>query len=133
MTATCDTSVLVAALASWHPQRDLARRAVTARVDALCGHVLVECYSVLTRLPAPNRLSPTSVGGALESLDRPVIHLSDHRGFVAQLASAGLGGGATYDALVAATAAEHDCVLLTLDLRASSTYDALGVRYELLA
>ncbi|RHW25996.1 hypothetical protein D0Z08_16850 [Nocardioides immobilis] len=43
----------------------------------------------------------------------------------------GIGGGAVYDALVAATAAEHGMVLLSRDRRARSTYDAIGVRYQI--
>ncbi|MEX0427861.1 PIN domain-containing protein [Nocardioides sp. DS6] len=42
----------------------------------------------------------------------------------------GVGGGATYDALIAATAQHHEHRLLTADRRARATYDALGVDYE---
>lgn len=41
-------------------------------------------------------------------------------------------GGATYDALIAATAAAHGATLLTLDRRARVTYDRVGCRNELL-
>jgi len=45
---------------------------------------------------------------------------------------AGVSGGAAYDALVAATAAEHDRTLLTLDRRAAATYVRMGARAEFL-
>ncbi len=45
----------------------------------------------------------------------------------------GIAGRAVYDALVAATAAEHDLVLATRDRRALDTYRKLDVAVELLA
>lgn len=50
---------------------------------------------------------------------------------LAELTAAGLGGGAVYDAVVAATARDHGATLLSRDRRAARVYDALGVRYEL--
>jgi predicted nucleic acid-binding protein len=49
---------------------------------------------------------------------------------VDQLAAAGIGGGAAYDALIGATAAEHGHVLITADHRARPTYDAVGITYD---
>lgn len=49
---------------------------------------------------------------------------------LASLGRLGIGGGAAYDALVAATARHHDLVLLTRDRRARATYDGLGVPYR---
>lgn len=40
----------------------------------------------------------------------------------------GVSGGATYDGLVGATAAEAHLPLLTLDRRARRTYEAVGAR-----
>ena len=48
------------------------------------------------------------------------------------LVSAEIAGGAVYDALVGATAAEHGIVLATRDRRALDTYRALGVEVEVL-
>ena len=42
------------------------------------------------------------------------------------LASAGLTGGAVYDALVAASAQHAGATLLSLDVRAATTYRAIG-------
>ena len=50
----------------------------------------------------------------------------------AQLAKAGVAGGAAYDGLIALTALEHDLELITRDGRAERTYRALNVPYQLL-
>lgn len=125
---TLDTSVLVAALATWHPEHASSRRALVA-ADALPSHVLAETYSVLTRLPSPHRIAAAVAGEAISALDLEVLALSAAGvgRVVATLAAAGIGGGAVYDGLVAATAREHLCVLVTLDRRATRTYDLLGV------
>lgn len=51
---------------------------------------------------------------------------------VAQLSANGVSGGAVYDALVAAAAAEHGLRLVSRDIRAAGTYRAMGVDLELL-
>jgi predicted nucleic acid-binding protein len=50
----------------------------------------------------------------------------------ARLAPLGIAGGAVYDALVAATAAEHGITLATRDRRAAETYRALDIDFELI-
>lgn len=131
--ATCDTSVLVAALTSWHPQHERARAQITERVRSVPAHVLLECYSVLTRLPAPHRIAPVHAGGVLDQVGLGTLALPDgeQRALARRLARAGVRGGASYDGLVGATALHHDLTLLTSDRRARTTYDALGVGYEL--
>mgnify|MGYP006336831165 CR=1 FL=1 len=52
-----DTSVIVAALAGWHTLHDLADAALPSVGIA---HTLVEAYSVLTRLPEPQRAAPAA-------------------------------------------------------------------------
>jgi hypothetical protein len=49
---------------------------------------------------------------------------------VSTLARAGVGGGATYDGLVALEATAHGEVLVTLDGRAQRTYQRLGVKFR---
>ena len=129
---TCDTSVLIPALIGWHPRHDDARQHVTTDVTTLPAHVLLEAYSVLTRLPAPHRLRPIAAAEALALITLPVIGLppQDVSSLVASLAQHGVSGGATYDALVGASALAHDAELLTSDRRARTTYDELGVRYR---
>jgi len=132
LTTTCDTSVLVPALASWHSHHDDALRTLVGRVDVLVGHALLEAYSVLNRLPAPHRSTPQVAGASVGELTQKVVQLTDPRSLIARMASGGLGGGSVYDALIGATAAEHDCLLLTRDHRARATYDVIGARYEVL-
>jgi predicted nucleic acid-binding protein len=45
-----------------------------------------------------------------------------------ELPALGIAGGSVYDAVVAATAREHDLPLMTNDRRARSIYEVLGVR-----
>jgi predicted nucleic acid-binding protein len=52
---------------------------------------------------------------------------------LSSLPSLGLSGGAVYDALVGATAREHNLPLITRDRRAIATYRALDINYELVA
>lgn len=134
MNDTCDTSVLVAALAHWHPRHEDAKAALEERIEAIPTHVIVECYSVLTRLPAPHRISPGTAGAALSGIDLPLLAPPDraYPDLVSTLAGSGIPGGAIYDALVATTARHHHRLLLTLDRRARATYDAVGVRFEAL-
>jgi predicted nucleic acid-binding protein len=95
----------------------------------------VETYSVLTRLPAPHRAPGNVVRDFLASRFRePFLRLSvsAYREFVLQLPDHGVAGGASYDALVAATAASHAAELLTCDRRAAPVYGRYGVRVQIL-
>lgn len=130
-----DSSVLVAAFSSWHEQHEVARRALGdgARVVA---HAIAESYSVLTRLPEPHRAAPELVRDFLAAACTVVPLTLDGdalRGLPARLVACGVAGGATFDGLIALTAASYDCTLLSLDRRAVDTYRRCGVRFELLA
>jgi predicted nucleic acid-binding protein len=133
---TADTSVLVAAFASWHEHHDLAFAAL-ARVDAIVAHCLLETYSVLTRLPAPHRMTPEVVASYLDrsfgTLAAYVLPAAEQRRLVATCSSEGLAGGFIYDALIATTCTHAGLRLLTLDGRARPTYAVLGVDHELLS
>lgn len=130
-----DTSVVVAALLGWHEAHEVALHA--ARGGGIPAHALLESYSVLTRLPAPHRLAPGVASTLLAGWFPSERVLMPGSGLilsiVARLADAGIGGGATYDALVGLTAAEHGAELHTRDQRAATTYDALSVPYQLVA
>lgn len=89
----------------------------------LAAHSLVECYSVLTRLPPPLRLPP-GVAGQLIQVSfvarGAVISLSadQYVELLAKLAASGIAGGRTYDAVIAATARAADAdVILTFNAR----------------
>ena len=131
---TADTSVVVAAFASWHEAHPAARAAI-ARVDRLAGHVLLETFSVLTRLPPPNRAAPE------------VVHEFISRQFEATPLALGgraqkqlldesvrlrINGGAIYDALTAATARRAGAALLTRDRRAQQIYELMEVEHEII-
>jgi toxin FitB len=129
-----DSSVTIAALLRDHPDHEAAAGAL-AECDATIAHVASETYSVLTRLPAPHRAAASTAASALEQrLPRSYAALdaSTHAQALGRLAAAGVGGGATYDGLIALTALEHDLRLLSRDVRAARAYRALGVDFRLL-
>jgi predicted nucleic acid-binding protein len=128
-----DTSVCVPALVSWHEHHQACRQAaVGARVPA---HVLVESFSVLTRLPAPHRLTGDVarrlLSGRFTSSEVLTESAALQRSIVDRLARLGVEGGAVYDALVGLTAAQHAEVLLTRDRRATRTYELVGATFRL--
>ncbi|MEP7276297.1 MAG: PIN domain-containing protein [Betaproteobacteria bacterium] len=125
-----DTSLVVAAFASWHQSHETARRALDGGVR-LIEHCALETFSVLTRLPAPHRVSGVVVREFLQArFAQPFVRLSarGYRNFVLDLPDRGVSGGAVYDALVAATAAAVGAELVTCDRRALPIYDRYGVR-----
>lgn len=129
---TADTSTVIAALAAWHERHDDAARALED-VSVLPAHVVVEAYSVLTRLPAGLATTGADAANVLaRRFGRDVLRLPDvERGTLPQtLADAGVYGGASYDGLVALEAHAHGRLLLTLDERAQATYRRLGIRYQ---
>jgi predicted nucleic acid-binding protein len=129
-----DTSLVVAAFASWHESHEAARRALDAGLR-LPEHCALETYSVLTRLPAPHRAAGDVVRDFLKArFPEPFLRLvpAAFRAFVLELWERKVVGGAAYDALVAATAAGHGADLVTCDRRAAALYERYGVRTELL-
>ncbi len=130
-----DTSVLVAAFSSWHERHDVARNAIRDGAGVV-GHAIAESYSVLTRLPEPHRASPELARDFLEAacVGAPLtLDAEALRGLPTRLVMCGVAGGATFDGLIALTAATHDVTLLSLDRRAVDTYRRCGARFELLA
>jgi predicted nucleic acid-binding protein len=130
-----DTSVIVAAFASWHEQHVVALRALQARprLPVACA---LETYAVLTRLPAPHRADPRLVGDFLAAnFEGPGIGLSvdeDGPTLIATLAERGISGGAAYDAVIGLVCQRANATLVTLDERARSTYERIGVRVRFL-
>ena len=129
-----DSSILIAAFASWHEKHELARHALDKDARIL-EHCALETYSVLTRLPPPHRAAGEVVAGFLRArARRPFLRMTPraHRDFVLSLPERGITGGAAYDALVAATVAEHGHELLSCDRRAAATYERYGIRFSIL-
>ena len=129
-----DTSVVIAAFASWHEQHEVARRALDSGVR-LVDHCALETYSVLTRLPPPHRVAGDVVRDFLNArFPAPFLRLSAaaYKTFLSTLPDRGVTGGAAYDALVAATAADNDADLVSCDRRAAAVYERYAVRARLL-
>ncbi len=127
-----DTSVAVPLLVGSHEAHETVRFWASGRTLALSGHALAETYSVLTRLPGDARLAPADAARLIDENFVDGLALSQHRSaeIHRELARLGISGGATYDALVALAAREHDAHLATRDARARPTYEAVGVRVE---
>lgn len=129
-----DTSVVVAAFASWHEKHAAAREALAGGAR-LVDHCALETYSVLTRLPAPHRAPVDLVRQYLRAqFSTAYLRLTAaaYRSFVLQLPEQSITGGAAYDALVAATAAHAGADLVTCDRRAAPVYERYGVRVVLI-
>jgi len=108
-----DTNCLVAVVCSWHGHHETTRREIERRDAAgeelvLSAHSLVETFSVLTRLPEPHRLSPKDAFALIEAnwAETRLVALTgaDYRVTLRRCRDASIGGGAVYDALIAACA-----------------------------
>jgi hypothetical protein len=98
--------------------------------------VVLECYSVLTRLPGGLAVpAPVAATVLADRFDEPPLRLADpdRARLPAKLAEAGVAGASSYDGLIALEAAAHDERLLTLDRRAEGTYVRLGVPFVQIA
>lgn len=129
-----DTSAAVALVVADHADHEDTFKALGGRRLGLAGHAAFETFSVLTRLPQPARRTPAVVARVLEANFPATRHLSPGAAteLMDRLAGEAIAGGAVYDALVAATAAEHSVALATRDRRALDTYRAFPVEIELL-
>lgn len=123
-----DTSVVVAALLSWHEHHDRALALLTAARNSSHGiilplPVLVETYAVMTRLPPPFRLAPSVAWRLIEAsfakhASVPALDGAAALSMVAALSKAEISGGTTYDAHVLACAKRGGAArLATLDRR----------------
>jgi predicted nucleic acid-binding protein len=128
---------MVALVCSWHDRHAATNRAVKTALGGgaelvLAVHALVECYSVLTRLPAPYRLDPEDAGTLLELnfADTRVVGLTpaEHWVLVRKATALGVAGGRVYDALIARAASKAaPCELLTLNAKDFAALDEDGV------
>ena len=130
-----DTSIAVALVVADHEHHEATFRALGSRRLGLAGHAAFETFSVLTRLPPPARRTPATVARLLAANFPNTKFLSEGaaKALLDELHTTGIAGGAVYDALVGASAREHEMVLATRDRRALDTYRALDVRLEVLA
>lgn len=133
---TCDTSILVPALTPWHALHEVARAELRG-CDHLIAHTMAETVSVLSRLPVPGRVAPTVVVPALRAVTRTRTLVGlDPTQVIEELdllATRGVGGGAVHDGLIAAAARTHQLTLVSCDVRAQTTYQAVGARCRILS
>lgn len=130
-----DTSVALAAMLGTHEAHPSASAALARTRPGLAGHAWFETFSVLTRLPPPQRGSPADIAHALTTNFPGTRWMSESAAadLAARCASLGIAGGAIYDALVAATAIDHRLPLLSRDRRAIATYAVLGAEIRVVS
>ena len=129
-----DTSAAVPLVVADHDAHGTTWHSLHARELGLAGHAWFETFSVLTRLPGSARRDASTVV-RLISTNFPHSRFLDEGStslLASQLGALGVSGGAVYDALVAAAAAQHKLPLVTRDRRAAETYRAFDVEVELL-
>jgi len=123
-----DTNCMVAAICTWHEHHRPAIAEIERRLDlgerlAVPAPALVEAYAVLTRLPAPHRISPAEAWNLLAVnfvQQRRIVALRDvaYVATLGRLAKEGASGGHAYDAIIAECAREAKAsTLLTFDRR----------------
>ena len=109
-----DTDCILAAMRSRHVHHSAAESELTRRLNAgellfVAAHSLVEAYSVLSRLPPPERVSPANALAAiqqtlLERAEIVALETDAYFPFLRQAAQSGVAGGRIYDAVIAACA-----------------------------
>lgn len=110
-----DTSVVVPAFASWHQAHESAI-AVLARKPRLPAHAALESFSVITRLPPPQRPKPAVVLSFLRAHFADsylTLSAAQHAMLLEEATNQAIWGGAVYDALIAATAREAGATLIS--------------------
>ncbi len=127
-----DTSVAVALSVGDHERHSSSVEVLRGRRLGLAGHAAFESFSVLTRLPAPNRRPASAIARLLAANfpDTRFMSPDATAGLLAELEGGEISGGAVYDALVAAVARDHGAILATDDQRALDTYRVIGARIE---
>ena len=127
-----DTSVVVAALLGWHEDHARARAALEGGLAAggllVPAPVLVEAYSVMTRLPAPHRISPGDAVALLGDTFRDVTLIAleprEIWALLAWLDERKLAGGRAYDGHILACAKKGRAGrLLTLNAKDFLSFD----------
>jgi predicted nucleic acid-binding protein len=135
MVTAVDSSVLVAALSSWHTRHVDCRRALAGLLSGedrpvVPAHALVEAFSVLTRLPPGYRISPADAQHLLESALRNRTRIASERAastwtVLADAVGLNAAGGAIYDLRIARAARAAGATrLLTLN---ADDFERLGI------
>ncbi len=125
-----DTSVAVPLLVRTHEAHAAVVRWWAHRRVALCGHAVVETYSVLTRLPADLRLAPADAARLLAERFAPPCSSAATRQGTSRKCSAGWASPVALSTTrwwpwpPSSTGAD----LGTRDARARETYEKTGAR-----
>lgn len=131
MRTLIDTSCMVSALCSWHEHHEVTRAEVerSGRGGSvlLAAPSLIEAYAVLTRLPAPHRISAQDAWTLLDANwgEGEVIALSamEYWRVLRDCQTEGVTGGPAYDAVIAACARKgHVDRILTWNEKHFSRY-----------
>ena len=133
--ALVDTSVAVALVVADHDHHASVVEELGGLRLGLSGHAAFETFSVLTRLPPPAR-RPAAVVQRLLAQNFPAslfLPADAAPRLLAELAAAGVAGGAVYDASWAPLPGRTELPLATRDQRALTTYRTLGVDVRLVA
>ncbi|MGC4962817.1 type II toxin-antitoxin system VapC family toxin [Gordonia sp. DT101] len=133
-TILLDTSAAIALVRPEQSGHRAVRAAVQGLVLGLSGHAAFETYSVLTRLPPPQRLTASAAARLIATNFPHECHLSPRTAgdLIESFAAAGISGGAVYDGLVASAAVAAELPLVSVDRRAEPIYRSLGVQLRLL-
>lgn len=119
---------MIAAVCAWHEHHVAAASEIETRLDRgerliVPAPALVETYAVLTRLPPPHRLSPADAWTLVEAnfvKDCRIVALTGEAyvTVLRRLVRQAVGGGRTYDAMIAECAREaKSSSLLTFNRR----------------
>ncbi|MCG8481533.1 MAG: PIN domain-containing protein [Spirochaetales bacterium] len=104
-----DTSVIVAAVHANHPLHVLSSTWLDAALRddhvVVAHHSILEAYAVLTRLPAPYRVTPIEAERVLGETIRPNAEIASFASasiwdLTARIANSPASGGAAYDAFI---------------------------------
>jgi len=123
-----DSSVVIAALATWHVAHTAAREALAEAEVGLVAQVAYETTSALSRMPEGRRIAPDVVLDALNRrfpADWLALKGPQARSALTRAVAAGVRGAALHDALIAATAQQHEARIVSANLRAKPAYDAI--------
>jgi len=123
-----DSSCLVPLMSSWHPHHEATAHTLEEliRQKAILitpSQAVVECFSVLTRLPAQIRIPPREAYERLqENLtgNFQIVGLDPNACWLAldTISGRGLGGGLIYDAIIAHSCAQAGAsILLTWNVQ----------------
>jgi predicted nucleic acid-binding protein len=135
-----DTSCMVAGVSAWHIHYARARGELEKRFErgeemVVAAPALVESYSVLTRLPAPRRLSPDMCRELLtanfgsDAAQLVALEPFEYERLIRDAPESGVAGGRIYDAVILACAQSAGVdSLLTFNERQFSAFASSGVR-----